>query len=112
MQFRTHMHTMQRNTTPNKNHTTQRQKHNEDCPGFVNSTGELEPKKERKCYVTPAFSRTPKGDEIRNGYLAPTFSGPKRERKCYVNPTFLGIRKKREMKSEVATSSLPSPGPK
>ena len=27
-----------------------------DCPGFLNSTGRLRPKRGRKCYVTPAFS--------------------------------------------------------
>ena len=27
-----------------------------DCPGFLNSTGRLGPKRGRKCYVTPAFS--------------------------------------------------------
>ena len=30
-----------------------------DCPGFLNSTGRLGPKRGRKCYVTPAFSRVP-----------------------------------------------------
>ena len=36
------------------------QKHNEDCPGFLNSTGRLGPKRGQKCYVTPAFSGVPK----------------------------------------------------
>ena len=27
-----------------------------DCPGFLNSTGRLGPKRGRKCYITPAFS--------------------------------------------------------
>ena len=31
-----------------------------DRPGFLNSTGRLGPKRGRKCYVTPAFSRVPK----------------------------------------------------
>ena len=36
-----------------------------DCPGFLNSTGRLGPKRGRKCYVTPAFSGLPnKGDKI------------------------------------------------
>ena len=36
-----------------------------DCPGFLNSTGRLGPKRGRKCYVTPAFSGVPnKGDKI------------------------------------------------
>ena len=30
-----------------------------DCPSFLNSTGRLGPKRGRKCYVTPAFSRSP-----------------------------------------------------
>ena len=30
------------------------------CPGFLNSTGTLGPKRGRKCYVTPAFSGFPK----------------------------------------------------
>ena len=39
-----------------------------DCPGFLNSTGRLGPKRGRKCYATPAFSGIPKqkGDKIRN----------------------------------------------
>ena len=36
------------------------QKRNEDCPGFLNSTGRLGPKRGQKCYATPAFSRVPK----------------------------------------------------
>ena len=31
-----------------------------DCPGFLNSTGRLGPKRGRKCYVAPAFSGVPK----------------------------------------------------
>ena len=31
-----------------------------DCPGFLNSTGRLGPKRGRKCYITPAFSGIPK----------------------------------------------------
>ena len=31
-----------------------------DCPGFLNSTRRLGPKRGRKCYVTPAFSGIPK----------------------------------------------------
>ena len=30
-----------------------------DCPGFLNSTGRLGPKRGRKCYVTLAFSEVP-----------------------------------------------------
>ena len=41
-----------------------------DCPGFLNSTGRLGPKRGRKCYVTPAFSGVPnKGDKIRSQNL-------------------------------------------
>ena len=36
-----------------------------DCPGFLNSTARLGPKRGRKCYITPAFSGVPnKGDKI------------------------------------------------
>ena len=38
-----------------------------DCPGFLDSSGRLGPKRGRKCYVSPAFSRVPnKGDKIRS----------------------------------------------
>ena len=30
-----------------------------DCPGFLNGTGSLGPKRGRKCYITPAFSGVP-----------------------------------------------------
>ena len=41
-----------------------------DCPGFLNSTGRLGPKRGRKCYVTPAFSGVPnKGNKIRSQNL-------------------------------------------
>ena len=41
-----------------------------DCPGFLNSTRRLGPKRGRKCYVTPAFSGVPnKGDKIRSQNL-------------------------------------------
>ena len=37
-----------------------------DCPGFLNSTGRLGPKRGRKCYVSPAFSGVPnKRNKIR-----------------------------------------------
>ena len=49
-----------------------------------------------------------KGDEIRSGYIIRTFSGPKKRRKSYVKPAFLGVTKQKGMKSEVATSPLPS----
>ena len=45
-----------------------------DCPGFLNSTGRLGPKRGpkrgQKCYVTLAFSGVPnKGDKIRSQIL-------------------------------------------
>ena len=41
-----------------------------NCPDFLNSTGRLGPKRERKCYVTPAFSGVPnKGNKIRSQNL-------------------------------------------
>ena len=78
------------------------------CPGFLNSTGRLGPKRGRKCYVTPAFSGVPKKGgqnqkskctlgvtmmllESKHGFKdCPGFLnstgrlGPKRGRKCYV----------------------------
>ena len=49
-------------------HTTKRGF--KDCPGFLNSTGRLGPKRGRKCYVTLAFSGVPnKGDKIRSQNL-------------------------------------------
>ena len=92
------------------------------------------PKRGRKHHVAPTFSVIPnkgeqnqkwspiKGNEIRSGYLTPTFSGPKGGRKCYVTPAFSRIpnkggeirsgRQQRGTKSEVAASPLPSRGPK
>ena len=41
-----------------------------DCPGFLNSTGRLGPKRGRKCYVTPAFSGVPdKGNKMKTQNL-------------------------------------------
>ena len=89
-----------------------------DCPGFLNSTGRLGPKRGRKCYVTPAFSGVPnKGGqnqkskstlgvtmmllESKRGFKdCPSFRnstgrlGPKRGRKCYVTPAFSGVPNK------------------
>ena len=49
-------------------HATKREFKN--CPDFLNSTGRLGPKTERKCYVTPAFSGVPnKGNKIRSQNL-------------------------------------------
>ena len=100
-----------------------------DCPGFLNSTGRLGPKRGRKCYVTPAFSGVPnKGGQNQKskptlgvtmmllvskrgfkdcpGFLNSTGRlGPKRGQKCYVTPAFSGIPKQRGTKSEVKTSA-------
>ena len=89
-----------------------------DCPGFLNSTGRLRPKRGRKYYVTPAFSGVPnKGNKIisqnlRRGVTmmhhatkcgfkdCPGFFNstgrlrPKRGRKCYVTPAFSGVPNK------------------
>ena len=98
-----------------------------DCPGFLNSTGRLGPKRGRKCYVTPAFSGVPnKGGQNQKskrtlgvtmmllvpkhgfkdcpGFLNSTGRlGPKRGRKCYVTPAFSGGPQQRGTKSEVKT---------
>ena len=96
-----------------------------DCPGFLNSTGRLGPKRGWKCHVTPAFSGSPtKGtnSEVKTyagghhdapptkrgfkdfpGFLNSTGRlGPKGGRKCYVTGAFSGVPKK-GMKSEVKT---------
>ena len=53
------------------------------------------PKRGRKCYITPAFSRVPhKVNKIRSGCLTPAFWGVKRGRKCYLTPAFLGVPNK------------------
>ena len=50
-------------------HTTKRGF--KDCPGFVNSTGRLEPKRGWKCYITTAFSGVPnKGNKIKTRNLS------------------------------------------
>ena len=89
-----------------------------DCPGFLNSTGRLGPKRGRKCYVTPAFSGVPNKREqnqkskprpgvtmmhhakkrrFKNcpGFLSSTGRlGAKRGRKCYVTLAFSGVPNK------------------
>ena len=89
-----------------------------DCPGFLNSTGRLGPKRGRKCYVTPAFSGVPKRrgtksevktyakghhDAPRNKAWIQRLSrfphstgrlGAKRGRKCYVTLAFSGVPNK------------------
>ena len=49
-------------------------------------------RRERKCYVTPAFSGGPKtkGDKIRIGYLTPAFSGAQKRTEMLRHPCFLG----------------------
>ena len=62
------------------------------------------------CYVTPAFSGVPKqGDKIRSGYLTPAFSGAHKWAELLCKPCILGGPSKN---SKVATSPLPSRGPK
>ena len=97
-----------------------------DCPGFLNSTGRLGPKRGRKCYVTPAFSGVPnKGEQNQKstptlgvtmmhhatklgfkdcpGFLNSTRRlRPKRGRKCDVTPACSGPQQ-RGTKSEVKT---------
>ena len=89
-----------------------------DCPGFLNSTGRLGPKKGRKCYVAPAFLEVPKEGEQNQmskptprvtmmhhatkrgfkdcpGFLNSTGRlGAKRGRKCYVTLAFSGVPNK------------------
>ena len=46
-------------------------------------------------YVTAAFSGVPRiGDEIRSGYINPTFSEPKSGRDSDVTTAFLGVPRK------------------
>ena len=99
-------------------HTTKRGF--KDCPGFLNSTGRLGPKRGRKCYGTAAFSGVPnKGEQsqkskptlritmmhhaTKRGFRdCPGFLnsigrlGPKKGRKCYVTPAFSGVPNKGE----------------
>ena len=89
-----------------------------DCPGFLNSTGRLGPKRGQKRYVTPAFSgvpnkreqnqktKTPPGVTMMHhatkrgvkdclGFLNSTGRlGPIRGRKCYVTLAFSGVPNK------------------
>ena len=67
------------------------QKRNEDCPGFLNRTGRLGPKRGRKCYATRAFSGVPKqGDEIRIGCLTHAFAGARKRAEMLCHPCILG----------------------
>ena len=43
-----------------------------DCPGFLNSTGRLGPKRGRKYYVTPEFSGLPAKGTKFSGAFGPT----------------------------------------
>ena len=104
-----------------------------DCPGFLNSTGRLGPKRGWKCYVTPAFSGVPnkweqnqktkprprvtmmhhatrRGFKDCPGFLNSTGRlGAKRGRKCYVTLAFSGVPKRRGTKSEVQKLRYGSP---
>ena len=55
-----------------------------DCPGFLNSTGRLGPKRGRKCYVTPAFSGVPKrrGTKSENKTYARGHHDAPRDKAC------------------------------
>ena len=81
------------------------QKRNEDCPGFLNSTGRLGPKRGWKCYVTPTFSGVAKQRGTKPELAASPLPsrGPKRGRKCYVTPGFSGSPKQRGTKSDLKT---------
>ena len=75
------------------------------------------PKGGRNCYVTPAFSGIPnakRGNIIRSGYLSPAFSEAQKRAELLRNPCILGDPQcqARGQKSEVASSPLPSRGPK
>ena len=72
------------------------------------------PKRGRNCYATLAFSGVPnprRGDEIRRGSLTPAFSGARKRVEATRPPHSRGSATK-GTKSEVATSPLPSRGPK
>ena len=65
----------------------------------------------RNCYTTPTFPGIPRqGDNSRIGYLTSAFSGSQRGWSGYVMP--MSGSQQKGTKSEVATSSLPSQGPK
>ena len=77
----------------------------------------LGPKRGRNCYVTPAFSGIPNAkleDKTTSGYLTLAFSGAQKKAELLRNPYILGDpqRQARGQKSELATSPLPSRGPK
>ena len=73
------------------------------------------PKRGRKCYITPAFSRIPNkgeknqnwsptnGNKTRNGYLTPAFSGAQKRSEMLRHPCILGDpqRQARGAKSDV-----------
>ena len=84
------------------------------------------PKRGQKCYATPTFSGIPngergeqnqkwsptKGNKIRSGYLSPAFSGAQKRAEMLRHACILGDPQHRGTYSEVATSPLPSRGPK
>ena len=90
----------------------QRETQSEVAASLLPSRG---PKRGRKCYVTPAFSGIPNakhGEQNRSGCLTPAFSGAKKRAEMLCHPCILGDPQHRGTKSEVATSPLPSRGPK
>ena len=69
------------------------------------------PKRGRKCYVTLAFSGSPKpsaGNKIRSGHLTFAFSRAQKRGEMLRHPCILGDPQQRGTKSEVAASPLPS----
>ena len=75
------------------------------------------PKRGRKWYVTPAFSGIPTpsaGSKVESGYLTPAFLGAQKRAEMLRHPCILGVPQRQVWgaKSEVATSPLPSWGPK
>ena len=66
------------------------------------------PTRERKCYVTLAFSGVPnKGDKIKRGRPTPAFSRVHKMAEVLRNPCVLGGPEPRVQESEVAASPLP-----
>ena len=83
---------------------------NQNWPHHPCSQG---PERGRNGYVTPSFLGVPrKGDKIRIGYITPTFSGARKWAQGLRNPCVLGAPLQKGTKLELATSPVPSRGPK
>ena len=63
---------------------------------------------------SPGSPKPRAGNKIRSGYLTPTFSGAQKRAEMLHHPCILGVpqHQARGTKSEMATSALPSRGPK